>query len=175
MILCDIMIHRCHYFSVQHLSYEANYSHCFQGKLSLKWNFGSARLKWHPCLLLCFSDRVPALIGGCHFPFFFSSFFFHDKHIHWVNKGCNLSSRPLQLYIIFLYCRPSFHLCHRLMVVQLAFRGYRVLVSVLSPTLSNSPFFFFWMFFLTKAAFCLSFSARALWLENTIKLVWLDW
>lgn len=65
MILYDIMIHCSHYFSVQCLSYEANYSHCFLRKLSLKWNFSSGVSD--DTLVYSFAPQtVTAAIGACN-------------------------------------------------------------------------------------------------------------
>lgn len=81
-------------------------------------------------------------------PLCFFLFFFHDNHIHWVNKGYTFNLVQCNIYIYILYCMPSFLPCHLLMVVQLAFRGYRVLVSL---PLSAIHSCFFLTFFLTQS------------------------
>lgn len=79
MILYDIVINCHHYFFIHFLSYEANYFHCFQGKMMLKLNFSSGVSNDTLVYSFNFEDRVAATIGDCNCVAFMISAVIVDK------------------------------------------------------------------------------------------------
>lgn len=135
------MIHYGHYFSVQCLSYEANYSHCFLRKLSLKWNFSLGVS--NDTLVYSFAPQTESQQRPATATVPLSQ----QSTLRCEQKVCTFHLIQSQLFSLPCQC---------LMAVQLAFRGCHACELCSFPCFTS--FFFFWSLCLSTTLYFFLFS-----------------